>query len=112
MPSDPAPGPSGSGSSIRFGPLTMTDRLDDSAPFDDDQGTRIARDRDHATGAGAEASEGIHGAPDGRHTKRERSDESALQDRQTGNDGERRGSEPLTESDQHRSHYGGGGSGA
>lgn len=91
----------------------MTDRLDNAAPFDDDQGTRIARDRDRdrdrATGAGAEASEGIHGAPDGRRTERKRSDESALEDRQTGDDGERRGSEPLTESDQHRSRYGGGG---
>jgi hypothetical protein len=41
----------------------MTDRLDDSAPFNDDQGTRIS---DAPTGAGAEAAEGTQGEPKGR----------------------------------------------
>ena len=36
----------------------MTDKLDNSAPFDDDQGTRIAR---KPTGAGAEATKGSQG---------------------------------------------------
>jgi hypothetical protein len=38
----------------------MTDKLDDSAPFNDDQGTRIS---DDATGAGAEATRGTKGEP-------------------------------------------------
>lgn len=40
----------------------MTDQLDDSAPFNDDQGTRIST----PTGAGAEATEGTQGEPKGR----------------------------------------------
>jgi hypothetical protein len=40
----------------------MPDRLDDSAPFNDEQGTRISPD---ATGAGAEATTGTHGEPGG-----------------------------------------------
>jgi hypothetical protein len=39
----------------------MTDKLDDSAPFNDDQGTRISRE---PTGAGAEATEGTQGEPE------------------------------------------------
>lgn len=38
----------------------MTDKLDNSAPFDDDQGTRTAKE---PTGAGAEATEGTKGEP-------------------------------------------------
>jgi hypothetical protein len=38
----------------------MPDPLDDSAPFDDQQGTRIANE---PTGAGAEATEGTQGEP-------------------------------------------------
>lgn len=40
----------------------MTDELDNSAPFNDDQGTRISE----PTGAGAEATEGTQGEPKGR----------------------------------------------
>jgi hypothetical protein len=39
----------------------MADKLDNSAPFDDDQGTRIEQE---PTGAGAEASEGIRDKPE------------------------------------------------
>ena len=38
----------------------MADKLDNSAPFNDDQGTRRAQE---PTGAGAEASEGIRDEP-------------------------------------------------
>ena len=86
----------------------MTDKLDNSAPFNDDQGTRVARE-EKSTGAGAEAAEGIHGAPKGRPGERKESDQTSLEDREAEGDGERRGSEPLTESEQHRSGYGGGG---
>jgi hypothetical protein len=48
----------------------MPDPLDNSAPFDDDQGTRIsnkpAPDVSEPTGAGAEATEGTQGEPKGR----------------------------------------------
>jgi hypothetical protein len=40
----------------------MADKLDDAAPFNDDQGTRIST----PTGAGAEATEGTDGEPEGR----------------------------------------------
>jgi hypothetical protein len=40
----------------------MVDELDDSAPFNDDQGTRISGT---PTGAGAEATEGTDGEPAG-----------------------------------------------
>jgi hypothetical protein len=40
----------------------VADKLDDSAPFNDDQGTRISRE---PTGAGAEATEGTEGEPRG-----------------------------------------------
>jgi hypothetical protein len=86
----------------------MADRLDDSAPFNDDQGTRIARE---PTGAGAEAAEGIHGAPKGRDTKRDPSDRTSLKDRVDEEDGEqprRSGSEPFeSASHEHHSGYGG-----
>lgn len=39
----------------------MADKLDNSAPFNDDQGTRIS---DDATGAGAEAMRGTNGEPE------------------------------------------------
>lgn len=38
----------------------MPDRLDNTAPFDDDQGTRASR---KPTGAGAEATESTQGEP-------------------------------------------------
>jgi hypothetical protein len=41
----------------------MTDRLDDSAPFNDDQGTRIS---ETPTGAGGEATEGSRDEPERR----------------------------------------------
>lgn len=45
----------------------MSDPLDNSAPFDDDKGTRISK----PTGAGAEATEGTRGEPDsGSHEHR------------------------------------------
>jgi hypothetical protein len=40
----------------------MPDQLDNSAPFDDDQGTRSASE---PTGAGAEATSGMDGEPKG-----------------------------------------------
>lgn len=46
----------------------MSRKLDNSAPFNDDQGTRISRE---PTGAGAEATEGTQGEPKGSsHTHR------------------------------------------
>ena len=83
----------------------MADKLDNSAPFNDGQGTRRAK----STGAGAEAAEGIHGAPKGREQKREPGDQTSLEDRQSDGDSSDKGSEPLPESEQHRSSYGGGG---
>ena len=83
----------------------MADKLDDSAPFNDDQGTRRAQ---KPTGAGAEAAEGLHGAPKGRSDKRSPEDQTSLEDRQGDGDSSERGSEPLPESEQHRSSYGGG----
>ena len=47
----------------------MPDSLDNSAPFDDDQGTRISNkppSSTEPTGAGAEATEGTQGEPKGR----------------------------------------------
>ena len=84
----------------------MTDKLDDSAPFNDDQGTRRAQE---PTGAGAEASEGIHGSPNGRDQDRQPEERTSLEDRQGDGVSSERGSEPLPESKQHRSGYGGGG---
>ena len=90
----------------RFTEDTMTDKLDDSAPFNDGQGTRRAHD---PTGAGAEAAEGIHGSPKGRDQARQPDERTSLEDRQGDGDAAERGSEPLPESEQHRSGYGGGG---
>jgi hypothetical protein len=45
----------------------MPDRLDNSAPFDDDQGTRISE----PTGAGAEATSGTDGEPRSRSHEHE-----------------------------------------
>lgn len=86
----------------------MADNLDNSAPFNDKQGTRIAKE---PTGAGAEAAEGIHGSPKGRDSARKASDNTSVEGRDkvaSGGD-EPVGSEPLTESEQHRSSYGGDG---
>jgi len=81
----------------------MADKLDNSAPFNDDQGTRTAK---QPTGAGAEAAEGIHGSPKGRDGKRSPSDQTSVE-QDSGEKGDQRGSEPLPESGQHRSKYGG-----
>jgi hypothetical protein len=87
----------------------MADKLDDSAPFQDRQGTRIAGE---PTGAGAEAAEGIHGSPAGRPGgDRDEKERTSLTERQGeggGRSEERDGSEPLPDSKQHRSNYGGG----
>lgn len=83
----------------------MADTPGKSAPLTDGQGTRIAR---KPTGAGAEAAEGIHGAPKGRSHARNPADKTSLEDRGTEGSADQQGSEPLTESDQHRSRYGGG----
>jgi hypothetical protein len=83
----------------------MADKLDDSAPFNDQQGTAQAH---KPTGAGAEAAEGLHAAPKGRSGERDPRDQTSLEDRQGDGDSADRGSEPLPESDQHRSSYGGG----
>lgn len=99
----------------------MADKQNDDARsgrkgFGDDQGTRVgsptpASDKDSArtTGAGAEATEGIHSA-DG---SRDESDRSALEGKDTGRDDSsdgRAGSEPITSHDhEHQSKYGGGG---
>ena len=73
----------------------MPDKLDNSAPFDDEQGTRIAR---KPTGAGAEGAQGIHGNPRHPGTPGQPTDE----------DSDRSGSEPLdSNSHEHVSGYGG-----
>lgn len=83
----------------------MADKLDNSAPFDDAQGTRIAR---QPTGAGAEAAEGIHGKPEERGARRDPSDRTSLEDRENPREAERSGSEPLESNSQdHQSGYGG-----
>ncbi len=75
----------------------MTDKLDSSA--------RIAR---KPTGAGAEAAEGIHGAPQERDAQRDPTEQTSLADRKSRKDVTRKGSEPLdSDSHQHRSGYGG-----
>ena len=76
--------------------------------FGDDQGTRIGKPDEGAakkpTGAGSEATEGIHGA-DG---ERDSSDRSALEGKETGSDEGRAGSEPIDSHDrEHESGYGG-----
>ncbi|MBA3671646.1 MAG: hypothetical protein H0W68_06435 [Gemmatimonadaceae bacterium] len=93
----------------------------------DDQGTRVgapdqsgnaAADGDggipsgrpeRTTGAGSEASEGVHGAKGG---TRPEGDRTALSGKESGRsaDGSRAGSEPLEEREnEHRSGYGGAG---
>ena len=84
----------------------MADKLDNSAPFNDGQGPRPGG---LPRLAGAEAAEGIHGAPKGRSTERAPDDKTSLEDRQGDGDSSDKGSEPLPESEQHRSSYGGGG---
>ena len=93
--------------------------------FGDDQGTRVgspdqsaARQQagaptgrpERQTGAGSEASEGMHNAQGG---GRDEGDATGLADQETGRSGrdgaKRSGSEPLPEDDQHRSGYGGSG---
>ena len=95
----------------------------------DDQGTRVgapdkganAAPRQHSdaptgrehrqTGAGSEASEGMHNAQQG--GSRPEGDSTALSGQETGRStregSKRAGSEPLPEDDQHRSGYGGSG---
>lgn len=94
----------------------------------DDQGTRLgAPDRggsapnQHSdgstrrparqTGAGSEASEGVHNAQ--QEGSRPEGDRTGLSGQETGrgahDGGKRAGSEPLSEDDQHRSGYGGSG---
>jgi len=94
----------------------------------DDQGTRVgapdqgqSAPRQHSdgptarparqTGAGSEASEGMHNAQQEGH--RAEGDSTGLSGQQAGRKGregaERAGSEPLAEDDQHRSGYGGAG---
>jgi hypothetical protein len=85
----------------------MADKLDNSAPFNDDQGTRVAR---QPTGAGAEAAEGIHGDPKHRDSRRDPKDKTSLSDSdsEAAPDDERSGSEPLaSNSHEHQSGYGG-----
>lgn len=83
----------------------MADKLDNSAPFNDDQGTRLAR---KPTGAGAEAAEGIHGDPAHRESRRNPEDKTSLADTDAEGDDERSGSEPLgSNSHEHLSGYGG-----
>lgn len=94
----------------------------------DDQGTRVGSPdqganapRQHSdaptgrpnrqTGVGSEASEGMHNAQQG--GSRPESDSTGLAGEETGRSaregGNRAGSEPLPEDDQHRSGYGGSG---
>ena len=90
--------------------------MPDRNPHGDDQGTRIGspnpgdasrrNDSRGATGAGAEAAEGIHGAG----SEREPSDRSSVEETPTGSDDDRAGSEPLVDREtEHRSGYGGAG---
>jgi hypothetical protein len=91
----------------------MTDR---SNPHGDNQGTRVGspepgnasrrKDSGGATGAGAEAAEGIHGAT----TDRDPAERSSVEDAPIGSDDDRAGSEPLADREtEHRSGYGGAG---
>jgi len=92
----------------------------------DDQGTRVGSPDQSAprhdadaptgrpnrqTGAGSEATEGMHNAQQG--GARDEGDATGLSDKETGRsvrDGAKRtGSEPLPEDEQHRSGYGGSG---
>ena len=83
----------------------MADKLDNSAPFDDEQGTRIARE---PTGAGAEGTQGIHGDPKHPGTQGQSTNEDSEPDSKGSADSSRRGSEPLdSNSHEHVSGYGG-----
>ena len=83
----------------------MNDKLDNSAPFNDDQGTRVSRE---PTGAGAEAAEGIHGDPKHRDSTRKPHERTSLTDEEGDARDQRRGSEPLdSNSHEHLSGYGG-----
>ena len=83
----------------------VADKLDNSAAFNDDQGTRVAG---KPTGAGAEAAEGIHGDPKHRDSLRRPGDNSSLEGSRANPDDERSGSEPLdSNSHEHQSGYGG-----
>ncbi|MFL5616071.1 MAG: hypothetical protein ACJ796_20565 [Gemmatimonadaceae bacterium] len=87
-------------------------RLDQDVGLGDDQGTRVGSPTPGAgkkTGAGSEASEGIHSA-DG---DRSESDQTALEGKETGRGtqqgGDQAGSEPIeSHGTEHRSKYGGG----
>jgi hypothetical protein len=46
----------------------MADDLDDSAPFNDDQGTKLSKD---STGMGSEATQHVDGQPKNRTTEHE-----------------------------------------
>lgn len=82
----------------------MADKLDNSAPFNDDQGTRVGK----PTGAGAEAAEGIHGDPTHRDADRSPREKTSLTDDRAASKDERSGSEPLgSNSHEHLSGYGG-----
>jgi len=107
---------------------TRDDPSGERSGLGDDQGTRIGApdeslqapkrhsdaptDRaERQTGTGSEASEGVHNAQQG--GSRNERDDSGLSGKETGRSardgGERTGSEPLPEADQHRSGYGGAG---
>jgi len=93
----------------------------------DDQGTRVGApdqgakaprqhsdaptDRPHRqTGAGSEATEGMHGAQQGGRPEGDATGPSAQESGRSTREGDTRvGSEPLPEDDQHRSGYGGAG---
>ena len=83
-------------------------RLDQDVGLGDEQGTRIGRPKPK-TGAGSEASEGIHSAD----SDRDEADHSAIEGKETGrgegSESHRAGSEPIESHDtEHRSKYGGG----
>jgi hypothetical protein len=83
----------------------VADKLDNTAPFNDGQGTRVAG---KPTGAGAEAAEGIHGDPKHRDSRRRPDDNSSLEGSNANPDDGRSGSEPLdSNSHEHLSGYGG-----
>lgn len=78
----------------------------DRKGFGDEQGTRIGKPDapQRRTGAGSEASEGIHGAD----SDRVATDHSALEGKKTGTGGGKAGSEPIDSHDhEHESGYGG-----
>ena len=89
----------------------LDQNLEEHPGYGDDQGTRVGSPTSGSgkTGAGSEASEGMHSA-DG---NRAEGDRSALEGKSTGRGGQqgadRAGSEPIESHDtEHRSKYGGG----